>query len=92
MNKRQRDTILATLREIELSQTDIEVAEFGGNGCITAKIYELLRSIQAMTEIPGEAGSIKQRYNLIIQWAVCGINNANRMEALNETAGKRKDS
>lgn len=86
MNKRQRDTILASLREIELTYTDIEVATFGGNGCITAKIYELLRSIQALKETPKDAGLIKQQYNTVIQWAICGINNANRLEAINVTS------
>lgn len=82
MNKRQRDTILASLRSIELTETDVEVADTCGNGYITGKVYELMRAVLASEETPKNAGLIKQHFNNIVQWAVCGIYRANKMEAL----------
>ena len=85
MKKRERDTILAGLRQLELSQTDREVAEICGNGYITGKIFEMLKSIQATPDEPATAKYTRNFYENIMQWAVAGIYKANKLEALNVT-------
>jgi len=81
VKKRQRDLIISSLRQKELSSVEVETSDVAGDGYIAGNIFQMTRSIIASNNNPASATMVKAQYEKIVQWAIYGITNANKAEA-----------